>query len=306
MNSFFDPTGMMSDTVNESTESRELLRDKLGLHPFLAHREVVVVGDHHLHCELYSHSETAPVILFLPGIGTYCELYAELLAGISAQGFNVVGVDLRGHGYSGGSRGDYRVEQVMEDMSLLIDSLEQRFPGPVGVYGYSIGGLLAVAFAERDARVKSVLCGTLLVTEIAPDLIHQFGWSMTWGSAMFFPQLKVPMKSFIDYEQLLEGHPAATEISKDPRIVYDYPLGTLASLFTHSSGTMNKRYDFNAAIIHGENDEVLPLHYSKQVVTAMTHPFELIELKGEGHMIPWDNPNKLVSEVSHWFARSLT
>lgn len=305
MNDFFNPANIfMNDTVNDSTNGRQALREKLGLLPFLEKRQSLTV-DTEIHCELYHYSDTAPVIIFLPGIGTYCELYAELLSGICDQGFNVVGMDLRGHGYSAGNRGDYRVEQVMQDMSSVIDHLSQHYTGTVGVYGYSIGGLLAVASAERDDRIQSVLCGTLLVTEIAPDLVHQFGWSWTWSSALFFPHLKVPMKTFIDYEQLLKGHPAATEISNDPRIVYDYPLGTLASLFTHSSGVLNKRYDFKAAIIHGEHDEVLPLSYSREVIQAMSHPFELIELEGEGHMVPWDNPSFLVTEVSQWFGKTL-
>ncbi len=304
MNGMFDPLNLFSETVKESASGRQLLREKLGLIPFLEKRQSIKVNES-VHCELYHFSNEAPVLVFLPGIGTYCELYAELLSGISDQGFNVVGVDLRGHGYSTGNRGDYRVEQIIDDVSAVIDSLSEQYTGPVGVYGYSIGGMLAVAAAERDVRILSVLCGTLLVTEIAPDLVHQFGWSWTWSSALFFPHLKVPMKTFIDYEELLKGHPAATEISQDPRIVYDYPLGTLASLFSHSSGAMKKHYNFKAAIIHGEKDEVLPLHYSKEVIASMTHPFELIELKNEGHMVPWDNPNLLINKVSEWFKKTL-
>lgn len=304
MNDFFNPINLFSDKVEESTSSRQHLREKLGLIPFLEKRKSLILNEE-IHCELYHHSDEAPVILFLPGIGTYCELYAELLSGVCDQGFNVVGIDLRGHGYSAGIRGDYRVDQVIEDITAVIDHLSPQYSGSVGIYGYSIGGLLAVAAAERDDRIDSVLCGTLLLTEIAPDLIHQFGWTMTWSSALFFPQMKVPMKTFIDYEQLLAGHPAAAEISNDPRIVYDYPLGTLASLFTHSSGVMKNCYQFKAAIIHGEHDEVLPLSYSREVIKAMKHPFELIELEGEGHMIPWDNPDLLISEVSQWFTKTL-
>lgn len=304
MNDFFNPVSFFSDKVEESASGRQVLREKLGLVPFLQKRQNITINET-IHCEFYHHSDDAPVIIFLPGIGTYCELYAELLSGIADQGFNVVGMDLRGHGYSAGTRGDYRVEQIIEDIGAVIDHLSDQYKGPVGVYGYSIGGLLAVAAAERDERIQSVLCGTLLVTEIAPDLVHQFGWTWTWSSALFFPHMKIPMKTFIDYEQLLKGHPAAAEISKDPRIVYDYPLGTLASLFTHTSGAMKKYFNFKAAIIHGEHDEVLPLSYSKQVIESMTHPFELIELKGEGHMVPWDNPQFLIKEVSSWFGKTL-
>jgi alpha-beta hydrolase superfamily lysophospholipase len=89
---------------------RELLRDGLGIQEILQRREVLrIEGEPPIHCELYEHHRTAPTVLFLPGLGTYSELYAELLAGVCDQGFNVVGVDPRGHGYSGGERGFYSI-----------------------------------------------------------------------------------------------------------------------------------------------------------------------------------------------------
>jgi alpha-beta hydrolase superfamily lysophospholipase len=82
---------------------RTELRRKLGIESRLELRRCVRIGTLPLHTELYSCAdETAPLLLFIPGIGTYSELYAELLSDLSAQGLNVVGVDLRGHGYSGG------------------------------------------------------------------------------------------------------------------------------------------------------------------------------------------------------------
>lgn len=284
---------------------RELLRRKLGLAPFIARREAFRVGPDGIHCEYYHHADDAPLILFLPGIGTYSELYAELLCRISDRGYNVVSVDLRGHGYSAGTRGDYTVELVICDLQRVISALESRSNGRIGVYGYSIGALLAVALAESDQRVRSVLCGTLLLTEVAPDVLHQLGWAWTWSSALLFPLMRLPLKSFIDFDTLMAGHPAGEEINNDPRVVFDYTLRTLSSLFTHRAGVVNQRFPFHAAIIHGARDEVLSLAYSKRVVEAIEHPFELIEVPGEGHMIPWDNPRLLSELVERWFARSL-
>lgn len=285
--------------------NRRELRDKLGLEPYLQRREAFRVGPDGIHCEYYHHADDAPLILFLPGIATYSELYAELLARISDYGCNVVGVDLPGHGYSAGPRGDYTVDQVVCNLERVISALRSRSNGQVGVYGYSIGALLAVAVAERDERVQSVLCGTLLLTEIAPDLIHRLGWTWTWSSAFWFPGLRMPLKAFIDYDQLLDGHPAGDAINDDPRVVYDYPLSTLASLFTHRAAVVEQAFPFKAAIIHGERDEVLPLEYSRRVIEGVCHPFELIEVAGEGHMIPWDNPQLLSRLAADWFLRSL-
>lgn len=276
------------------------LRRKLGIEPLLRQREVVSVGNLPLHTEYYHHDAEAPLLLFLPGIGTYAELYAELLSGLCEQGFNVVGVDLRGHGYSGGPRGLYTVDQVVADCRDVINHYRQTVRGPVYIYGYSIGALLAVAAAEQDPRIEAVVCGTLLVPDVAPDMMHQLGWSWIWGSALLMPGMPLPMKSFIDYDRLLAGHPAGEEINADPRIVFDYPLKTLSSLFTHSLGVLREQYGFRGLIVHGDRDEVLPLSYSTRVQEALAHPFRLQPVADEGHMLPWDNPAELVRIISDW------
>lgn len=285
---------------------RALLREKLGLGPYLEKRQAFRVGPDGVHCEYYHHDDNAPLILFLPGIGTYSELYAQLLASISAQGFNVVGVDPSGHGYSDGSRGAYIVEQMVCDLERVISALLPRSNGQVGVYGYSIGAVLAVALAESDERVGAVLCGTLLLTEVPPDMMHQLGWFWTWGTAQLFPSLRLPLRSFIDYDTLLKGNPAGEAINEDSRVVFDYPLSTLSSLFTHRAGVVTQAYDFKAAIIQGDRDEVLPLDYTHRILQVLAHPFELICVPEEGHMIPWDNPQQLSEMTADWFHRALS
>ncbi|MDY6891170.1 MAG: alpha/beta fold hydrolase [Pseudomonadota bacterium] len=277
------------------------LRRKLGIESCLQRRRCVRIGSLPLHTELYSTDDPqAPLLLFLPGIGTYCELYAELLADLSARGFNVVGVDPRGHGYSGGERGLYTVDQVCTDLAEIIDHYRQSFGGPIYLYGYSIGALLGLACAEQDSRIEKLVCGTLLVPEIAPDMMHQLGWSWIWSSALLLPDIKLPMKNLIDYDRLLAGHPAGDEINQDPLVVFDYPLRTLSSLFTHRVGSLARRYDFKGVIIHGSEDEVLPLSYSERVREWLQHPFELIVVEGEGHMLPWDNPARLTELIAEW------
>ena len=287
-------------------QHRTLLRRKLDINQHLKRRRCVSIGDLPIHTEFYASQEGAPLLLFVPGIGTYSELYAQLLSQLCDHGFNVVGVDLRGHGYSGGPRGQYRVEDVTQDLQQVIDHYQQSPDQPVYLYGYSIGALLAVAAAEADPRIQAVACGTLLVPSLAPDMLHQVGWSWIWGSALLMPGIALPMQSFIDYEQLLAGHPAGEEINADPLVVFDYPLGTLSSLFTWRLGCLQQRYPFQGLIIHGDRDEVLPLSYSERVQATLDHPFELQKVVGEGHMLPWDRPGLLARMISDWLKGTVT
>lgn len=286
---------------HENCNFRLSLRDKLNIQEYLQHRTAFAVGESGLHCELYEYAVDAPTILFLPGIGTYSELYAEMLYKISQRGFNVVGIDPLGHGYSGGSRGEYTVAQMCKAISQVLDVLQQRYQGPFGIYGYSIGALLAVAAASSDERLSAVLCGTLLVPDLAPDMHHRLGWNWTWASSLFMPGFKIPLKNFVDFDLLLKGHPAGNEINNDPLMVFDYPLSTLSSLFNHRCKIVDREYEFDAAILHGEKDEVLPLSYSKRVMQYCEQPLDLVVMEKQGHMAPFLQPGLVACLAAQWF-----
>ncbi|MBY4678840.1 alpha/beta hydrolase [Marinobacterium arenosum] len=290
---------------NPDVVRRQQLRAQLGLEPWLQRRECFELSGLGIHCELYLHHPEAPTILFLPGIGTYVELYGELLGKLSRRGFNLVGIDLPGHGYSAGPRGEYSVKQVCQAVSATIDQLAEELHGGFGLFGFSIGALLALRAAEQEPRIDALLCGTLLLPDLPPDLVHLAGWQWTWGSAFFFPWLQVPLRSFVDFDLLLAGHPAGAAINSDPLIVFDYPLSTLSSLFSTRCGVVRNRYPFKAAILHGDRDEVLPLSYSERVIDHCRHPFELRVMPRTGHMAPWLCTDLMVEQAADWFAQSL-
>lgn len=276
------------------------LREGLGLTGLLELRECWLFEEQ-LHLEIYPHSETSPTLIFLPGIGTYVELYAELLSALNSRGFNIVAIDPPGHGFSAGQRGRFEVIGFAEQMVRLISALETRFKGPWGAYGYSIGAVSALALAERDERIETLICGTLLVSEYPPDLIHSLGWSWTSLSAFWFPSVCVPLRSFIDFEKLLSNHPAGRWINQDRRIVFDYPLATLANLFSHKSAIFERRFSFRLCVMQGDCDEVLPIEYAQRVKEESEHPIQLEIIAGAGHMLPWDDPAKLAQRISDYF-----
>ena len=282
------------DADNSSTQIE--LRFGLGLDPFLEKRSCWNLSSG-LHVEIYESGKEAPNLIFLPGMGTYVELYAELLHHIHDSGINVIAIDPPGHGYSAGNRGAFQVVPFCTQVSEVIDQLEKEFSGEWSIYGYSMGALCAVALAERDDRIISVLCGTLLMTEYPPDMAHMMGWSWTSVSAFMFPTMTVPLKTFVDFEQLLGHHPAGALINSDPRIIFDYPLSTLASLFTHRSQLTKAQYPFRLSIIQGSKDEVLSLSYAQEIKAKLVHPVNLVVLLEQGHMLPWDEPKGLAQTV---------
>ncbi len=95
----------------------------------------------------------APGVLVVPGFGSRKENHADFAIAAAARGLGVIALDLRGHGASEG-RLDGR---VLDDVLAGLAALAGRGHAPLGLRGSSMGGLLALHAAARDARVVAVV-----------------------------------------------------------------------------------------------------------------------------------------------------
>lgn len=296
-----DNTKKRLDNVGSSDERRTILIDTLGYGPFLEQRKILKVGNPAIHIELYESNPEDPVIIFIPGIGTYSEMYCEFLYKLSTWQFNVAGVDLRGHGYSEGERGVYTVNQVTSDMHHVVSALKERFNGPIGFFGCSIGAPLAMACAEKDDRIKALLCHTLFLSEYPPDLFTFYGWNGLRMTRLFMPFLKIDFRSFIDVNALIRGNAFADFIDYDDLIVWEYSINTLADIYSFRTSLLRKTHEFKAAIITGENDEIIQVDYIRHIMDKMKHPFDFICITGARHMLPFLNVKETVHAARDWF-----
>lgn len=289
------------EQAGNQKERRMILMNVLGYAPFIAHRQTLTVGDVPIHLELYESGKDDPVIVFLPGIGTYAEMYCEFLYKLSTWGFNVVGVDLRGHGYSGGRRGVYTVRQVVFDLKQVVTALSEKFSGPIGFFGCSIGAPLAMACAENDPRIKALLCHTLFLSEYPPDAFTYYGWNSLKFTRLFLPDFKIDFRSFIDVNALVRGNAFADFIDYDELIVWEYSIDTLADLYSIKTSLVEEKRDFKAAIITGEDDEVIQVNYMRHIIEKMKHPFDFICIANARHMLPFLNVRETVHAARDWF-----
>ncbi|QBI55067.1 alpha/beta fold hydrolase [Streptomonospora litoralis] len=106
--------------------------------------------------ELHNPETTAPLIVCIPGMGDVRATYRHLAPALSAAGYRVAVMDLRGHGDSDISFTDYSTVATAHDAVTLIEELGG---GPALVVGNSLGGT-AAAWA---AAVRPDLVGGLVL-----------------------------------------------------------------------------------------------------------------------------------------------
>lgn len=102
-----------------------------------------------------------PVVLFVHALGMDMAFWDEFTASLSSQRRCVL-VDLPGHGRSTRARAPYSVEDVADAVAA---ALPAHAPGAVDVVGASMGGMVALALAQRHPAMvrRLVLVDTTAV-----------------------------------------------------------------------------------------------------------------------------------------------
>lgn len=87
-------------------------------------------------------------LVIMHGLGEHCGRYAHVARFFNALGFAVRTYDHRGHGKSGGARGDVPDDEAMlRDARLVINDFSRQLHAAPLLLGHSMGGLFAARFA---------------------------------------------------------------------------------------------------------------------------------------------------------------
>lgn len=96
--------------------------------------------------------------LIVHGLGEHIGRYEHVAAQFNAWGWNAIGYDQRGHGASEGARGALaRDDDLLRDLALAVDAVRAKHPGPLVLFGHSLGGLVAARFVAERLRAVDAL-----------------------------------------------------------------------------------------------------------------------------------------------------
>ncbi|OGA35963.1 MAG: lysophospholipase [Betaproteobacteria bacterium RIFCSPLOWO2_12_FULL_64_23] len=93
---------------------------------------------------------TGEGIVLMHGLGEHCGRYAHVAQFFNDCGYSVRAYDHRGHGRSGGARGDVPdAETLIQDAKRVIDDFARNLAAPPLLLGHSMGGTFAAYYATR-------------------------------------------------------------------------------------------------------------------------------------------------------------
>lgn len=104
---------------------------------------------------LFTNPTACATVVILHGHGANKHLLLPL-AHILNPAYNVLLLDSRGHGESDGTRTTIGYEERI-DVLAVVDELERRQLGPIGIWGTSMGAVTALLAAAEDERIVAIL-----------------------------------------------------------------------------------------------------------------------------------------------------
>lgn len=240
--------------------------------------------------------EQKPSLIFIHGSGGNHSIWSHQYGRLS-KNYNIIAVNLPGHGHSGG-KGEKNVESYCEWVNKLLDVLKVK---KVILVGHSLGSAIALQFAiEYSGKITGIVC-------------------MGGG-------VKMPVNSF--FLDFLKTNPAELpedvtgmiskfSLAKENRPKFFAPLqksiseskvdvlyGDLTACNDLDLTQAANKINVPALIVCGAEDKMTPPDLSRALAAGISKSkLEIIE--GAGHMVMIEKPDEF-NQVLDRFAASIS
>jgi alpha-beta hydrolase superfamily lysophospholipase len=201
-------------------------------------------------------------------MGEHSGRYTHVVRHLNAGGLRVLTWDLRGHGRSEGRRGDIRAYALLVDDLLEVWSLAASGPGPLFLYGHSLGGQITLNFAVRHkpAAAGLIITSPWLRLAFAPP---RWKVSLARIAAHVWPAFTqntdvVPTRLSRDLKFLMA--------MPDPHLVHHRMSARMYQALTAgaiSAGRDAVELPYPILLIHGSHDPVTSVAATTQLFRAL-------------------------------------
>jgi pimeloyl-ACP methyl ester carboxylesterase len=220
-------------------------------------------------------------------------IYDDFLTMLATDGFGVVGVHPVSHGKSPRELKTYTVEDMVQNTSDAITFALSEMGDQVILMGSSQGGILTLAAAAKDHRIKAAFPHNVLVPSLAdsirvtrfPDFLKPLSGLTKRGMAIgakLAPRLPIPISFYLNLDRVSKSHEVLDWIMSDPLQLTTYPLHFLSSLFNYDlTDAMAGNIECPVVMLTAKGDPLFPFDYCMQVYEMIRAPHKEVLLFDE-------------------------
>ncbi len=195
-----------------------------------------------------------------------------LAEGLADAGISALRFSFSGNGESEGAFADSTITKEVADLGSVLDVLNDY---KVCYVGHSMGGAVGVLRAATDERIQVLvsLAGMVHTKEFAK---REFG-DVTPNEGFMWDEPDCPLsKAYMD------------------------DMATIDSVAKRAS-----QFAVPWLLVHGTEDDIVPLQDSIDILNYANEPTELLELPGVDHVFSGDSSAIMVEKVVTWISKKL-
>jgi alpha-beta hydrolase superfamily lysophospholipase len=202
------------------------------------------------------HDSIKGVIVLIHDLGDHINRYNHWARRFNNSGWAVVGMDLRGHGYSEGKRGCGSYQACLSDIHSLLHFVRKRFGDvPLVLYGHSFGGNLALAYeiTRQPDISRLIVSSPWLKLSKEPSNNTLFLLKLF---SKFFPSLS--MGSGFHSQFISRDTSVCDEYRKDRLVHKKVSINLFLQIREWASIILKNKHKVNVPLllIHGKNDQI--------------------------------------------------
>lgn len=223
-------------------------------------------------------------VVFVGGLSAHALMYADFLDRLCMHNWNVVALDVRGHGRSSGRRGDFTVKSVLEDMRCTIEYATDRFGGPVGFMGSSLGGFFSLCASNALDGIACAVSHWIFLPDSPVTKRDARMKPVALTLNKLLPGMRLSTKKLTDWNLVCNDPELVQRCLDDPLMTWGYTARALAAGMTYDPEPPLTQLQVPTLIVLGERDQMTPLAYTRGIVDRLEGDKEFVVIPGAGHM----------------------
>ena len=242
----------------------------------------VIVGEHEFLVRELGDPAAPPLVLVHGWSFDSLMTFFRVLPRLS-QHYRVIVPDHRNHGKSDRIRDRFDIEDLADELAGILDAIGVE--GPVSLFGYSMGGMAAQAFARRyPGRVRSLI---LAATAAYPIDRHRGAVRVAFWLGRAAARLSKKESAMVTYRLLVSQGIIAIEhgrwlwenlMNRDPTLYYE----SGAAVWRFDSRPWVGTLDVPIMVIILSDDKVVPARTQYQLASYLPEA-RIHEMFGSGH-----------------------
>lgn len=216
-------------------------------------------------CHFYKLNTAKKTCFLVHGYTDHAGLYRKLINDILSKNYNVVIIDLPGHGLSAGERLD------IKDFNIYIDVVkesieffnERDFP-PSAIIGQSMGGAIAMSLILRESTLPDYKPFNRVIL-LAP-LIRIYGWQrLNIASSILMKFIKIIKREFNinSHDESFLNFIKNTDPLQEKKM----PLRWVRSMFSWEKQFQKfNNIDLDCLVVQGDNDDTVDWRYNIKLI----------------------------------------